>query len=68
MQFLADILDITIERPQVTETTSLGAAMLAGLGAGLYDSLEGISVQCHLDRNFNSKITATERDNLLSGW
>lgn len=68
MQFLANILDITIERPQVTETTSLGAAMLAGLGAGLYDSLEGISVQWHLDRNFNPEITATERDNLLSGW
>jgi len=68
MQFLADILDISIERPQVTETTALGAAMLAGLGAGLYASLDDIAVQWHLDRDFKPEITAAERETLLSGW
>ena len=38
MQFLADVLDMPVERPTVTETTALGAARLAGLGAGLYSS------------------------------
>ena len=38
-QFLADLLDVTVQRPRVIETTALGAAMLAGVGAGVYDSL-----------------------------
>ena len=47
-QFLADILDVPVERPVVTETTALGAACLAGLEVGLYPSLEAVATgwQC----------------------
>ena len=46
MQFQADLLNITVDRPAVIESTALGAAMLAGIGAGLYtmDELSGIRV------------------------
>ncbi|MDE0779579.1 MAG: glycerol kinase GlpK [Alphaproteobacteria bacterium] len=68
MQFLADILDVPMARPRVTETTALGAAMLAGLGAGLYGNLEEIAEQWCLDRKFKPNIATAERERLLAGW
>lgn len=68
MQFLADILDTSVERPEITETTVLGAAMLAGLGAGLYENLDDIASQWRLDQSFQSKITDEKRTALLAGW
>jgi glycerol kinase len=52
----------------VTETTALGAAMLAGLGAGLYGNLEEIAEQWCLDRKFKPDIATVERERLLAGW
>lgn len=68
MQFLADIVDIPIERPEVTETTALGAAMLAGLAVGLYGSLEEIASHWRPDRSFDPTMSADTRAELLAGW
>ena len=51
-QFLADILDVPVERPVVTETTALGAAYLAGLAVGLYPSLESLADVWRCERRF----------------
>jgi glycerol kinase len=67
-QFLADILDVPVERPVVTETTALGAAYLAGLAVGLYPSLESLSDVWRCERRFEPKMTAAERDRLYAGW
>lgn len=68
MQFLADILDISVERPQVTETTALGAAMLAGLGAGLYENLDTVATQWGLGQRFQPEMPPAKRERLLAGW
>jgi glycerol kinase len=68
MQFLADIVDMPVERPDVTETTALGAAMLAGLGAGLYNSLDEIAATWRPDRNFHPTMPSGTRADLLAGW
>ncbi len=67
-QFLADILDMPVDRPQVMETTALGAAYLAGLGADLYGSLNEIAAQWQLDQRFEPTMTDDTRDRLLDGW
>jgi len=67
-EFLADILDITVERPAVTETTALGAAYLAGLQIGLFESLEDISTRWQADRDFESDMEASHRNLLLADW
>jgi glycerol kinase len=56
MQFLADILDLPVERPMVTETTALGAAYLAGLQAGLFKTVEDIAKRWQRDRLFEPRI------------
>jgi glycerol kinase len=43
LQFLADILDLRVERPATIETTALGVAFMAGLGAGVYESVDEIA-------------------------
>ena len=68
MQFLADVLDMPVERPTVTETTALGAARLAGLGVGLYSSPHDLAGQWHLDRRFEPAMPAGTRERLLAGW
>ena len=67
-QWLADLTGHPIERPQVAETTALGAAYLAGLGAGLYASLDEIAEQWRCERRFDPKISADERDGKYAGW
>jgi glycerol kinase len=67
-QFLADILDVPVERPVVTETTALGAAYLAGLAVGLYPSLESLAEVWQCERRFEPKMGAAERDRLYAGW
>ena len=52
LQFQADILDVPVERPQVTETTALGAAFLAGLATGVWSSTEEIAATWQLERRF----------------
>ncbi len=68
MQFLADLLDMPVERPTVTETTALGAARLAGLGAGLYSSPHDLAGQWRLDRRFDPSMPSETRERLLAGW
>jgi glycerol kinase len=66
--FLADILDLPVERPAVTETTALGAACLAGLEVGLYPSLDAVASAWRCERRFEPQMTAAERARLYGGW
>ena len=67
-QFLADTLDITVDRPKQTETTALGAAYLAGLQAGIYSSLDDLVSNWQTDRVFKPAMDAETRTDLLNGW
>ncbi len=68
-QFLADLLDVSVQRPKVIETTALGAAMLAGVGAGLYDSLQTAGERCVAsEKQFAPTMLEAERKELLAGW
>jgi glycerol kinase len=67
-QDLADVLNITVERPGFIETTALGAAMLAGVGAGLYPSLVEATVMRGALTQFLPNMTAQTRDQRLGGW
>ncbi|MEM9168380.1 MAG: glycerol kinase GlpK [Pseudomonadota bacterium] len=66
--FLADILDASVDRPQIMETTALGAAYLAGLKAGLFGSLQEISDRWRRERRFEPTMGADARTRLLAGW
>ena len=68
MQFQSDILNVTVDRPVVNETTALGAAYLAGLAVGYWDSLEDISNYWNLDRKFEPVMSEQEREDLYAGW
>ncbi|MBT7301961.1 MAG: glycerol kinase, partial [Victivallales bacterium] len=68
VQFLADILDLPVDRPEIMETTALGAACLAGLQAGLLGSFEELSGKCRMDARFGPDMAAPERKRLLDGW
>ena len=68
LQCLADISYIPTERPQIIETTALGAAYLAGLQTGLYRSLEDIAKHWQLDRRCEPKLDAQTRDGMLAAW
>jgi glycerol kinase len=67
MQFQADVLATTVDRPKVVETTALGAAMLAGLGVGLWSQAELARVRA-VDRVFKAKMPAERRAALYDGW
>ncbi len=67
MQFQADILGTNVERPQVTETTALGAAMFAGLAVG-YWTQEDLDKTWQLDRRFETEMKAGKRKKLYAGW
>ncbi|RIK94920.1 MAG: glycerol kinase [Proteobacteria bacterium] len=68
MQFLADMAGVPVDAPEVAETTALGAAYLAGLGAGLYDGLEDIAKRWRRARRFMPAMSAGLRDRLYDGW
>lgn len=68
MQFQSDILGVNVDRPVVTETTALGAAYLAGLAVGYWDSVEEIATQWQVERTFTSQMPAEERERLYDGW
>ncbi|WP_029653086.1 glycerol kinase GlpK [Marinobacter daepoensis] len=68
MQFLADILNVPVDRPRVTETTALGAAYLAGLQTGVFDSLEQITSLWACERQFLPDMTPGLRESLYAGW
>ena len=67
-QSLADILGVRVDRPVITETTALGAAYLAGLQVGVYDSLESIAGRWRCDRDFTPRLAEPERRERHAGW
>jgi glycerol kinase len=68
MQFQADVLGVPVVRPIVTETTALGAACLAGLAVGFWESQEEIAAQWQLQRRFEPKMSGDERQQRLATW
>ena len=68
MQFQSDILNCRVHRPSCIETTALGAAYLAGLAVGYWESLEDIRDNWALDRAFAPDMPAEKREALLKGW
>ena len=68
MQFQADISGIPVVRPRVLETTALGAALLAGLGAGVYNNLEETTRVWQQDLEFSPKMDEGTRLLNLKGW
>ena len=67
-QFLADTLNITVQRPVQTETTALGAAYLAGLKCGIYTSLDDVVGNWQIDNEFKPSLPDDDRQRLLSDW
>jgi glycerol kinase len=68
MQFQADVLDLPIERSAVTETTALGAAYLAGLSVGFWDSVEEIAGLWACDASFQPGADRERHDALYGQW
>ena len=68
MQFQADVLDVDVLRPEVLETTALGAARLAGLATGVWDSTDEVATAWQLERRFTCEMEAEQRDLLYAGW
>lgn len=68
MQFLADILNVPVDRPRVTETTALGVAYLAGLQTGVYQGLDDISSMWERERRFSPDMSPGLRESLYAGW
>ena len=67
-QFLSDIVNVKVLRPNVQETTAAGAAFMAGLQIGVYKSLKDISKIWHLDKKFSPSMNNKSRNQLLKGW
>jgi glycerol kinase len=68
MQFQADVLGVPVVRPQVTETTALGAAYLAGLASGFWDGPADLHARRQGDRRFEPQMDATERAERRERW
>ena len=67
-QFQADILGIDVVRPTQLETTVLGAALAAGLGAGIWESTDELADKWELERRFTPTMDESEREHLTRGW
>ena len=68
MQFQADIMGVPVVRPEVTETTALGAAYLAGLATGFWSGLDEIASQWRVERRFEPAMRADQREAMLAQW
>ena len=68
MQFQADQLGVPVQRPQVAETTALGAAYAAGLAVGYWDGLEDLRANWGLDQEWLPQAATSQRDQLFSQW
>jgi glycerol kinase len=68
MQFQADILGIPVVRPQVTETTALGAAYAAGLATGVWGSLDDLRANWHEDARFEPTFSDDDREQRMAQW
>ena len=67
MQRLADLVGCTVDRPQIRETTALGAAYLAGLHAGFFPEPDRFAEHWHLQRRFTPQMDAATRETKLAG-
>ena len=67
-QFLADMSGVIVKRPKVIETTALGAAYLAGLGSGVFTSMDDITKNWAADATFTRGMSAIEAEELYKGW
>jgi glycerol kinase len=67
-QFLADMLQVPIQRPENLETTALGAAFLAGLAMGVWDSLDTVARTWKAHDSFEPRMGAAQREELIDGW
>jgi glycerol kinase len=68
MQFQSDVLDTTVVRPVITETTALGAAYLAGLAVGYWENTAAIQDQWKADKKFTPGMNAQVRTTLTTEW
>lgn len=68
MQFQADIVNTAVERPEIQETTALGAAYLAGLAVGFWDSKDEIANRWQLETEFTPQMSEEDRTKLYKGW
>jgi len=68
MQFQSDILGVDVERPKVLETTALGAAYLAGLAVGVWNSKEELTANVQIEHVFRPDMNVREREKLYRGW
>lgn len=68
LQIQADMLGRPVERPVVLETTALGAALLAGLSAGVYPTLDAVPAATRVEKRFHPQIDATTRQRMTSAW
>jgi glycerol kinase len=68
MQFQADLLGIPVVRPQVIETTALGAAYLAGLAVGVYRDADQLAAQWQVQREFQPTMSRDRAEALMAGW
>ncbi|MGL9760122.1 MAG: glycerol kinase GlpK [Symbiopectobacterium sp.] len=68
MQFQSDILGACVERPEVRESTALGAAFLAGLATSFWNDLDEVKSKATIEREFRPSIESTERNYRYSGW
>ncbi len=68
MQFLSDFLGLVVERPEVVETTALGAASLAGMQVGVYPGPEELSARWRCKQRFKPNMPESERDARYDGW
>lgn len=68
MQFQSDVCQLSIDRPKNVETTALGAAYLAGLGAGVFDGLDSIIEAHAVDTRFEVRMTSEEREGHIARW
>lgn len=68
MQFQSDILNVSVVRPKVAETTALGAAYAAGLAVGFWKSTEELKANWGCDKEWSPKMAVKRRDGLYSGW
>jgi len=68
MQFQSDLLQTKVVRPEITETTAMGAAYLAGLAVGYWLDMNEVSRQWQIDKTFSPQIEAVETQSLIKGW
>jgi glycerol kinase len=68
MQFQSDLLQASVIRPKITETTALGAAYLAGLAVKYWKSMNDIKKQWQIDKTFVPVMPSEETDSLIQGW